>query len=183
MPHKGHDVLRRGVGTAARTWPGIASCVGTLERDAGFVDRLLTQAGAYGIDDRLSFPGPRIGPDLDTHYRTSDLLVLASRGETYGMVVTEALAHGLPVVATAAKGLPESLGRAPDGSCPGLLVPPEDPSSLAAALRRWLEDADLRGRLYESARLRRQTLTGWPVTAKALAEVLSAVPTTPALRA
>ena len=55
------------------------------------------------------------------------------------MVVTEALARGIPVLATAVGGLPEALGRAPDGSLPGLLVPPDDPAALAGALRRWLE--------------------------------------------
>ena len=57
------------------------------------------------------------------------------------MVVTEALARGLPVVATDVGGLPEALGPAADGRLPGLLVPPDDPAALAAALRRWLADA------------------------------------------
>ena len=49
-----------------------------------------------GLDDRVRFPGPRTGADLDRSYAAADLLVLASRAETYGMVVTEALARGLP---------------------------------------------------------------------------------------
>ena len=61
----------------------------------------------------------------------------------YGMVVTEALARGLPVIATAVGGLPEALGHASDGRPPGLLVPPDDPPALAVALRDWLSDAGL----------------------------------------
>jgi glycosyltransferase involved in cell wall biosynthesis len=88
------------------------------------------------------------------------------------MVVTEALARGIPVLATAVGGVPETLGHAPDGSRPGLLV---EPAELAAALRRWLTDAALRDRLRRSARARRQALTGWDVTAKRVSTVLAAV--------
>jgi glycosyltransferase involved in cell wall biosynthesis len=96
------------------------------------------------------------------------------------MVVTEALARGVPVLATAVGGLPDALGEAPDGSVPGLLVPPEDPGALAAALRRWLTDADLRARLRRSAVARRETLTGWDVTAGIVADVLTGIPAVPA---
>jgi len=72
--------------------------------------------------------------------------VLASRTETYGMVVVEALARGLPVIASDVGGLTEALGQAADGIRPGLLVPPGDPAQLGAALRAWLSDAELRER-------------------------------------
>jgi glycosyltransferase involved in cell wall biosynthesis len=175
-PHKGHDLLVEALATVQDA-PWNCVCVGTVERDPGFADELRRQAREYGIADRLSFVGPRTAADLDACYGAADLLVLASRGETYGMVVTEALARGMPVVATAAKGLPESVGRAPDGSLPGILVPPDDPAALAAALRRWLGDSDLRSRLRRSARLRRTTLTGWATTTKLLANALSTVAT------
>jgi glycosyltransferase involved in cell wall biosynthesis len=147
-------------------------CVGTPSRDPGFVARLRRQILAYGLADRIRFPGPRTGDELDATYAAADLLVLASRGETYGMVVTEALACGIPVLATAANGLPEALGRAPDGSLPGMLVQPDDPAALAEALRRWLSDADLRRRLRRSARGRRTTLRGWAATSELVSNVL-----------
>jgi glycosyltransferase involved in cell wall biosynthesis len=102
-------------------------------------------------------------------------MVLASRAETYGMVVTEALARGLPVVATEVGGLTEALGYGADGMRPGLLVPPEDPAALAAALRAWLADAELRGRLRRAAEERRRSLCGWLSTASVLAGVLAEV--------
>ena len=108
--------------------------------------------------DRVRFPGPRTGADLDRSYAAADLLVLASRAETYGMVVTEALARGLPVVATEVGGVTEALGHGADGIRPGLLVPPDDPAALAAALRAWLDDAELRERLRRAARERRASL-------------------------
>ena len=87
----------------------------------------------------MHFEGTRAGPELDRSYAGADLMVLASRAETYGMVITEALAHGLPVVVTEVGGVTEALGYGSDLSRPGLLVPPDDPAALAAALRAWLD--------------------------------------------
>src|SRR6266536_1290117 len=78
----------------------------------------------------------------------------------------------------AANGLPEALGRAPDGSLPGMLVAPDDPAALAGALRRWLSDTDLRQQLRRSARGRRTTLTGWAVTSELMSKILNGVPAT-----
>jgi glycosyltransferase involved in cell wall biosynthesis len=128
-----------------------------------------------GLRHRVDLPGPRTGPDLDRSYAAADLLVLPSRAETYGMVVTEALARGLPVVAAEVGGLTEALGYGADGIRPGLLVPPEDPTALGAALRGWLGDAELRGRLRRAAWDRRDSLSGWSTTTSVIAGVLAAV--------
>ena len=174
-PHKGHDLLTQALATVADL-PWSCVCVGALSRDRGFVDRLRRQMRGYGLAGRVRFVGPRTGDELDAAYAAADLLLLASRGETYGMVVTEALARGIPVLATAANGLPEALGRAPDGSLPGMLVEPDDPAALAGALRRWLSDTDLRQQLRRSARGRRTTLTGWAVTSELISNVLDGIP-------
>ena len=99
--------------------------------------------------------------------------MLASHAETYGMVVTEALARGLPVLATDVGGVTEALGH----PRPGFLVPPGDPAALGAALRRWLGDPALRARLRRAARERRATLRPWADTASAVAGVLAGVAT------
>jgi glycosyltransferase involved in cell wall biosynthesis len=174
-PHKGYDLLTHALATVADL-PWRCVCVGALSRDPGFVDRLRRQTREYGLAGRMRFVGPRTGDELDAAYAAADLLVLPSRGETYGMVVTEALARGIPVLATAVNGLPEALGRAPDGSLPGMLVAPGDPAALAGALRRWLGDSGLREQLRRSARGRRATLTGWAVTSSLISEVLGRVP-------
>jgi glycosyltransferase involved in cell wall biosynthesis len=174
-PQKGYDVLAEALAMVADE-PWHCDGVGALDRDACFVARLRGELAARGLADRLLLAGPRTGADLAAAYAAADLLVLPTRGETYGMVVTEALARGIPVLATEAGGLPEALGRGPDGTPPGLLVPPGDPAALAGALRRWLGDADLRERLRRSARGRRGSLSGWPVTAETIAKVLIGVP-------
>jgi glycosyltransferase involved in cell wall biosynthesis len=172
-PHKGHDVLVEALlHTTDLPWECV--CVGSVVRDPQFAVRVRFRALTNGLESRLRFDGARTGRELDAAYAAADLFVLPSRGETYGMVVTEALARGIPVLATDTKGLPEALGHAPDGSVPGLLVPPDDPAALADALRRWLTDSDLRDRLRRSAAGRRDTLTGWPVTAALVGEVLAA---------
>ncbi|MGR6320510.1 glycosyltransferase family 4 protein [Micromonospora soli] len=170
-PVKGHDVLAAALAEVADL-PWTCEWVGALTRDPGFVDRLRRQLADAGLTDRVRLPGPCTGRALDAAYAGADLLVLPSRRETYGMVVTEALARGLPVLGSDTGGLPDSLGHAPDGTRPGLLVPPGDPGALAGALRTWLTGPALRARLRHAARQRRDTLTDWTVTADRLAAAL-----------
>ena len=173
-PDKGHDVLLDGLATAADlSWR--CECVGSLVRDPAFADRVRRRALASGLGDRVRFPGSRFGPGLERAYAAADLLVLASHAETYGMVVTEALARGVPVLATDVGGVTEALGHGEDGTRPGLLVPPGDPAALGAALRAWLEDAELRDRLGRAARERRSKLRPWAATASGVADVLAGV--------
>jgi glycosyltransferase involved in cell wall biosynthesis len=171
-PDKGHDVLLDALATTTDlAWR--CACVGSLDRDPAFADGVRRRAQHEGLGDRVRFAGPRTGPELDRAYAEADLLVLASHAETYGMVVTEALAHGLPVVAADVGGVTEALGHGKDGTRPGLLVPPGDPAALGAALRAWLDDAELRGRLRRAARERRTSLREWAATTSVLAGVLA----------
>lgn len=141
-------------------------------REGGYAARIREMIAAGGLADRVRLVGPLSGEPLEAEYAAADLLVLPSRAETYGMVVTEALARGIPVLTTTADALPETLGRAPDGSVPGLLVPPDDPAALADALRRWLINPVLRVKIRTSARGRRGMLHGWSETSRHLAELL-----------
>jgi glycosyltransferase involved in cell wall biosynthesis len=162
-PGKGHDVLLDALATVTDlAWQ--CTCVGSLDRDPEHAARVQRRA-----NDRVEFTGARTGGPLDRAYAAADLLVLASHAETYGMVITEALARGVPVLATDVGGVREALGEG------GLLVPAGDPDALGAALRHWLSDADLRARLRRAARERRAGLHGWEVTAAAIADVLDSV--------
>jgi len=170
--HKGHDVLAQAL-LQLHGAPFTCVCAGGLDRDPSFVDGIRSRCRDLG--ERMSFVGALPRRALAERYARSDLLVLPSRGETYGMVVTEALARGIPVVATDAKGLPEALGHAPDGSLPGMLVPPDDASALASALRGWLRSPSLRSRLRAAARARRATLEPWTGTVAAFGAALDRV--------
>jgi glycosyltransferase involved in cell wall biosynthesis len=171
-PDKGHDVLLDGLAMATDLSWG-CECVGSVVGAPAFADAVRRRARDSGLGDRVSFPGPRTGRELDRAYAAADLLVLPSHAETYGMVVTEALSRGLPVLATEVGGVTEALGYGEDGTRPGLLVPPGDAAALGAALRAWLEDAELRDRLRLAARGRRAKLRPWAATASDVARVLA----------
>ena len=171
IPGKGHDLLVDALAKLADLrWRW--DCVGSLERDPAFAGDVRRRVLGGAIHDRVRFTGPQSGGDLARSYGAADVLVLPSRAETYGMVVTEALARGVPVVAAHVGGVPEALGRASDGTPPGLLVPPDDAAALGDALRAWLRDADLRRRLRRAARERRASLLGWSTTTSVVADVL-----------
>jgi glycosyltransferase involved in cell wall biosynthesis len=169
---KGHDVLLEAL-TAISDLAWSCQCVGRLDRDPAFVEAMRRRSLDDGLADRVHFSGPRAGAELEHSYAAADVMVLASRAETYGMVVTEALARGLPVIAGDVGGLIEALGHGAGGVRPGLLVPPDDPDALAAALRSWLVDAQLRERLRRAALERRESLPDWSSTTSVLAEVLA----------
>ncbi|MEV0907894.1 glycosyltransferase family 4 protein [Streptomyces hokutonensis] len=174
-PRKGQHRLIEALAAAADL-PWTCTCVGGLGTDPEYVDHLRGLIEQYGLQDRLHLAGPQAGAQLDASYAAADLMVLMSYAETYGMAVTEALARGIPVLATDVGGLPEAVGRAPDGGVPGILVPPEDPAALAAELRGWFGEADVRRRLKAAARGRRAALDGWATTARSLAGVLTRLP-------
>ena len=170
-PRKGQDVL---VEALAASIDRRFTCdlVGSVDRAPAYVERLHRTIATHGLTERVRVLGPRHGDDLASAYAAADLTILPSHSEPYGMVVTESLAHGIPVLASDVDGIPEALGRAPDGTVPGLLVPAGDPSALAAALGRWFDEPDLRHGLRAAARARRSTLDGWDVTSRRVADAL-----------
>ncbi|MGW9062125.1 glycosyltransferase family 4 protein [Streptomyces sp. NPDC055733] len=177
-PRKGQHRLVEAL-AAVSDLPWTCVCVGGLGHDPEYVEQLRDLVARHGLTDRLVLAGPRAGAELDATYATADLMVLTSYAETYGMAVTEALARGIPVPARDGGGPPAAGGRAPDGGVPGILVPPEDPAALAAELRGWFGEADVRRRLKSAARGRRAALNGWASTAQSLAGVLHRLPGEP----
>ena len=138
--------------------------MGSLDREPSFVDRLRRRAADAGLADRIRFAGPLAGDELTGSTGRADLLVLPSRLEAYGMVVTEALAVGLPVVAAAVGGVPEALGRTAPTGCPGGSSRPTTPAALARGARRLAARRRSPRAAAAGGARRRATLEGWDAT-------------------
>jgi glycosyltransferase involved in cell wall biosynthesis len=173
-PVKGQDQLLAALSDVRDlTWH--CTCAGADSVDLDFADLVLKTSAEMGLAGRFVLAGALTGDALEAAYAGADLLVLPSRAETYGMVVADALAHGVPVVATDVGGVREALGEVPGRGVPGILVRPGDPGALTAALRWWLTDRGLREELRARAVERRGRLTGWSVVAARLAGVVEEV--------
>lgn len=161
-PTKGQDLLVEALGTLP-DHPWRLDLVGPTARDPAFVASLQRRI----IDDRVTITGPRSGHDLAATMNAADLLVVPSRVETYGMAAAEALARGIPVLATDVGGLSETL----DGA--GILITAEDVGALGASLYRWWTEPALRAGLRLSASARACSLPTWTETSRRVARALS----------
>ena len=165
-PRKGHLVLLEAL-AALRNLRWQLTCIGSPERDPACARAIVRAMERLEIGDRVQMIGEQPEAGLQPYYDAADLFVLASHHEGYGMVLAEALAHGLPVVATRAGAIPDTVPAAA-----GILVPPGDPPALAAALRRVLLEPELRRDLAAGARAARARLPGWVEAARAFAAEL-----------
>jgi len=108
------------------------------------------------LDGRVRFEGECSQDALEALYRSSSLFVLPSWYEGYGMAFAEAMAHGLPVLATTGGAIPDTVPASA-----GLLVEPGDVEALGDALARLLDEPGLRGSLAQGAWDHAQSLPDW----------------------
>jgi glycosyltransferase involved in cell wall biosynthesis len=154
-PRKGHVLLIEALaGLRDLDWELL--CVGSLERDPAAAATLRAAIARHDLGARVTLAGEWPPEHLADAYRASDCFVLPSFHEGYGMAFAEALAHGLPIVATAAGAIPETVPASA-----GLLVQPGDVPALAEALRRILLDAGVRRRLAAGAAEAGAALPDW----------------------
>jgi glycosyltransferase involved in cell wall biosynthesis len=157
-----------------------ADLVGSDRADPGYAGQVRTEIAAAGLAERIMVPGALVGQPLDQKWQAADLLVLTSRVETYGLVVTEALARGIPVIVSAGTGAVEALREgATTAETPGTAVPAADPDGLAAVLRGWLTEPVLRHSWRQAALALRDTLPRWQQTAEAVLAYLNRPPKPP----
>jgi glycosyltransferase involved in cell wall biosynthesis len=154
-PRKGHLVLLDALAELIELdWH--LTCVGSMERDPACARSIVAAIDRLGLHRRVTLVGERTEADVAAFYREADLFVLPSYHEGYGMVLIEALARGLPLVATSAGAIPETV---PTDA--GVLVPPGDARALASALRQVMTEPALRARLLAGARAARRRLPNW----------------------
>lgn len=172
-PRKGHEILLHALADL-RGHPWRLTLVGSADRDLPTLERLRAAVTAGRLDDRVHFAGEAEGAALEAHYQAADLFVLATWHEGYGMVIAEALAHGLPVVSTRTGGIPDLVE--PSGLSPaGLLVEPGDEPALRMALARILDDGALRRRLRNGALEARERLQTWDQAVGRMSQALQRV--------
>lgn len=156
IPRKGHGVLVEALRRVRRLdWSLV--CVGSLQRHPPTALLVRRMISAGGLGRRITLAGEWPPERVRQAYQAADIFVLPSFHEGYGMAYAEAMAHGLPIIATTAGAIPETV---PPGA--GLLVPPGDSAALAEALRRMLADPGLAPRLAAGSRAAGARLPGWP---------------------
>jgi glycosyltransferase involved in cell wall biosynthesis len=151
--------------------PWTAALIGSDRAAPSYAARVRADVAAAGLEERIAVPGLLAGDTLDREWDVADLLVLPSRTETYGLVIGEALARGIPAVVPAGTGAVEALQQGAtkhSDATPGAAVQPGDPAILAPLLRSWLREPALRHAWREAAIARRDTLPGWQQTAAAV---------------
>jgi glycosyltransferase involved in cell wall biosynthesis len=170
-PHKGQDLLISALAGLPDDELWTCTFVGSLDVAPAFVAELTAAVEAAGLAERVTFTGVLTGNRLAEEYAQADLLVAPSRAESYGMVVTEAYARGIPVLASGAGGLPEAVGN----SGAGIIVPAEDAWALGVVLRQWLANPARRHELKTAALAVRDELHPWSTTTAIIAATLDDV--------
>jgi D-inositol-3-phosphate glycosyltransferase len=154
----GRLVMRKGIGnviTALAEIPGAELVIAGGPDPAELhldpeVKRLRRLAGRYGVSDRVRFLGRVDRSGLPRLYRSADAVMCVPWYEPFGLTAVEAMACGVPVVASAVGGLSDTVVD----EVTGLHIPPRRPDLAAAAVRRLLADPDLRHRLGAAGRAR-----------------------------
>ena len=166
-PRKGHTVLIDALAQLTEfDWQ--CDCIGGLAHDPRHADAIAARIRDQGLEDRIQLLGERAQDKLGDAYDQADLFVLPSHYEGYGMVITEAVSRGLPVITTTGGALAYTLPRGA-----GIGVAPGDAQALADALRQWFTDAALRERLRQGAQQARASLRSWSDIGHAFAKALA----------
>ena len=148
QPWKGQEIFLRAAARLAQARADLRFMVvggAILGWEGSYPDDLRRLAADLGIADRIHFAGHQA--DVHPWYDALDVVVHASFGEPFGLVLVEAMALGKPLVATNCGG---PLEIVEDGTS-GLLVPPGDPEQLAGAVERILADRGLASALSRGA--------------------------------
>ena len=169
VPRKGYDVLIEALSQLKNNdWH--LTVVGATDRDPRHMTQLREATLKSGRRGQISFTGAVSDEDLQRHYARADIFVLPSLFEGYGMALTEALAHGLPIITTTAGAVAETV---PDDAA--IKVDPGDTTALVDALTKVVDDAALRADLAEASWSAGRKLPRWEDCAAKVADVVRSV--------
>jgi glycosyltransferase involved in cell wall biosynthesis len=168
VPRKGFDVLIAALATLTDL-PWHLTIAGDRTRNAKASAQLDADIARFELASRVAVLGAVSDEKIADLYQDADLFTLASRHEGYGMAFSEAIARGIPVLATTAGAIPETVPAEA-----GMLVPPDDIDAFAAALRRLITNPDERERLAAGARAAACKLPTWQASAKVFSDTLEA---------
>lgn len=161
---KGHDVLIAAL-EQLQDLEWQAEIVGK-RHDPSYARALQIQVEAAGLSDRLRFLDEISADVLNARYNAASIFALATRYEGYGMVLSEAMQYGVPVVSCAVGAVPDTVGDA------GLLVPAEDAVAFSRAIRDLLEKPATLAHFSEAARAHAAGLPQWQDTAECFFDVV-----------
>jgi glycosyltransferase involved in cell wall biosynthesis len=167
-PRKGTHVLLDGLARVDADWQ--LTVVGGVA-DPGYARRLRRRVGELDVSDRVAFTGRLPDDAVADRLAASHLLAVPSLYEGLGLVYLEAMAFGVPALATTAGGASEVVT---DGEN-GVLVPPDDPPAVADAVRRLADDPDRLAEMSAAARARFAAQPGWDDAAADVESLLAAV--------
>lgn len=163
-PRKGHDVLLNAL-AHIRDLDWQASIVGAVH-DPITARTLHEQADRLHLSDRVTFAGELAKDALQSLYSGAHIFALATRYEGYGMVLSEAMQYGLPVLSCRTGAVPDTVGNG------GILTDVDDVDGFANALRDLLTQPDLHSEMATNARRIAENLPTWEDTARRMAAVL-----------
>jgi glycosyltransferase involved in cell wall biosynthesis len=152
---KGHLLLIEAL-AQLRDAPWMLVCAGSHERDRAVAARIRAAIALHRLADKVLLCGELSSADLAREYASADVFVLPSFHEGYGMAYAEALAHGLPIIATTAGAIPETVPAKA-----ALFVPPGHVEALRSALACMIHDRALRTRLAAGATEAGAGLPSW----------------------
>jgi glycosyltransferase involved in cell wall biosynthesis len=163
---KGHDILISALEKIADLeWT--CRIVGSADLDCETADALRRQLSSSVVRDRVELAGAV--DDIKAEFARADIFALATRYEGYGMVFAEAMVHGLPIVGCKAGAVSDVV---PENA--GFLVETDNADAFAGALRRLLEDAELRISMADAAAVEGAKLPTWHETAARVSDFLKA---------
>ncbi|WP_405474613.1 glycosyltransferase family 4 protein [Paenarthrobacter ilicis] len=146
-----------------------ASLIGSHHADPAYAAKVRDVVEHYGLQQRVTLTGELTGQALEEEWHKADLSVLLSKSESFGMVVTESLAHGVPVFVRQGTGAVEALGASGAGAALDLTRE----GALAGSLRRWVTDSALQERWRSNALQARGNLHSWDATAGTVLDALT----------